>query len=59
MTVSLYFADYGLALFEDEYSQIIGRWTLGLNRYNIKKPYSHMGETCSSLAPDYEQVVDC
>jgi len=51
--------DYGLAFFEDEYTQIIGRWTLELNRFNIKKPYDHMSEKCSSLAPHYEQAVDC
>ena len=51
--------DYGLGIFEDSYTQIIGRWTLALNRYNIKKPYAHMAETCASLAPDYEQQVDC
>lgn len=51
--------DYDLAIFEDEYTQIMGRWTLKLNRYNIKNPYPHMAETCASLAPDYEQAVDC
>jgi hypothetical protein len=51
--------DYGLALFEDEYKQIMGRYTLDLNRYNIKKPYEHMAEDCATMAPDYEQKVDC
>jgi len=51
--------DYGMALFDSEYKQIIGRWTLDFNHYNIKKPYSHMAESCSSLPPLYEQAVDC
>jgi len=51
--------DYGMAIFDGEYQQIVGRWSLTLNHYNIKKPFSHMAETCSSLAPDYEQKVDC
>jgi len=51
--------DYGMALFESEYKQIIGRWTLDLNRFNIKKPYAHMSEQCASLAPEFEQAVDC
>ena len=55
---SYIYIDYGMALFENQ-TQIIGRWTLKLNHFNVKKPYAHMGETCSSLAPDYEQAVDC
>lgn len=52
--------DYTLAIFDaDRTKQIIGQWTLEFNRFNMKEPYAHMGETCSSLAPDYEQKVDC
>jgi hypothetical protein len=51
--------DYTLSIFDDEPKQIIGHWTLKLNRFNIKKPYEHMAETCSSLAPNYEQQIDC
>ena len=51
--------DYGLAIFEDEYHQIMGRWTLKLNRYNEREIYSHMNEQCESLAPDYVQTEGC
>ena len=51
--------DYGLALFEDKYTQILGRYTLEFNRFNEKTPYEHMSETCTTLAPNYEQNADC
>ena len=51
--------DYSMHFFEDEYKQIIGRWTLELNRYNTREPYDHMSEKCASLAPNYEQDADC
>lgn len=51
--------DYSLTIFEDTYEQIIGRWTLNLNKYGTKDPYAHMAETCASLAPNYEQDPHC
>jgi len=51
--------DYSLDIFEDSYTQIMGRWTLELNRYNSRRPYPHMSETCESLAPEYEQSPHC
>ena len=54
----LYMSDFTLNIFEEQ-QQIIGRWTLKLNKFNLKKPYEHMAETCPSLAPDYEQAADC
>lgn len=51
--------DYSLTIFEDKYSQIIGRWSLELNNYKSKDSYPHMAETCSSLAPDYNKESNC
>jgi len=53
------FDDYSLALFEEKYEQIMGRYTLELNGYNAKTPYAHMKESCASLAPDYAQNEHC
>lgn len=51
--------DYSLTIFEDTYEQIIGRYTLTLNKFQTKTPYAHMAETCASLAPDYTQDPHC
>ncbi len=51
--------DYSLTIFEDKYTQIMGKYTLGLNRYNSKIPFSHMGEMCPSKGPDYIQDPTC
>lgn len=51
--------DYSLTIFEDTYQQILGRWTLTLNKYHTKTPYEHMAETCASLPPNYEQDPHC
>lgn len=51
--------DYSMNFFEDEYKQIMGRWTLDLNRYNTRKVYDHMSENCASSAPLYEQESTC
>jgi hypothetical protein len=51
--------DYSLDIFENEYTQIMGRFTLNLNDFHTKTPYAHMGETCASLAPEYEKDAKC
>lgn len=51
--------DYSLDIFENEYQQILGRYTLELNDFHTKAPYPHMAETCASLAPDYEKDPKC
>jgi hypothetical protein len=56
--------DYSLNFFQDTaqgggYRQILGSWTLDLNRFNSRPPNSHMHETCSSEAPHYEQSATC
>ena len=52
------FDDYSMNLFDD-YKQIIGTYTIELNKYNSRKVYAHMDETCDSLAPDYERTDGC
>jgi hypothetical protein len=59
LIVTQHLPDYSLTIFEDTYEQIIGRWTLNLNKYGTKDPYAHMAETCASLAPNYEQDPHC
>lgn len=59
MLITAHCVDYSMNIFEDEYKQIIGRYTLELNKYNQKKPYAHMAETCASLAPTYDQSPTC
>lgn len=51
--------DYSLTLFEEKYTQIMGKYTLALNRYNSKIPFSHMAEACPSKGPDYIQDPTC
>lgn len=51
--------DYALDIFEDSYSQILGRYTLSLNNFHSKSPYPHMAETCASLAPEYAKDAKC
>lgn len=51
--------DYQLKIFEDEYQQIMGQWTLEFNEYNTKDPFDHMREGCASLAPDYTKSDHC
>jgi hypothetical protein len=51
--------DYQLKIFEEEYKQIMGKWTLELNNYNTREPFTHMAETCASLAPDYVKSDTC
>lgn len=51
--------DYSLSIFQDQYEQILGEWSLELNRYNSKVPFSHMAETCPSQGPDYIQDASC
>lgn len=51
--------DYALDIFEDSYSQIVGRYTLELNDFHTKSPYSHMAESCASEAPLYEKDPKC
>ena len=51
--------DYQLNIFEDEYKQILGQWTVTLEGYNSIDPYDYMYETCESLAPDYVKSPHC
>lgn len=51
--------DYELNIFEEEYHQIMGQWTLNFNGYNSKDPFDHMRESCASLAPDYAKSDHC
>lgn len=51
--------DYSLSIFEDKFTQIMGKYTLNLNRYNSKVPFSHMAEMCPSKGPDYIQDPTC
>jgi hypothetical protein len=39
--------------------QIMGDYTLVLNNYDTKDPYPYMGQTCPSMAPDYEKPDNC
>jgi hypothetical protein len=51
--------DYALDIFEGEYHQIMGRYTLQLNNFHSKTYYDHMAETCASEAPLYEKDAKC
>lgn len=51
--------DYSLNILQKDYRQIIGDYTLKLNDYGTKTPYSHLAETCPSLAPDYIRSSTC
>jgi hypothetical protein len=51
--------DYSLQIFEDQYEQILGEWTLNLAHYNSKVPFPHMAETCPTHGPDYIQTPSC
>jgi len=51
--------DYVLTIFEDSYTQILGKWTLDLNDFFTKDPYAHMAEQCGGLPPSYEKPDDC
>jgi hypothetical protein len=51
--------DYSLQIFESSFTQIMGKYTLDLNRFNSKIPFPHMAETCASLGPYYQQGPQC
>jgi len=50
---------YSLTVLARTNQQIMGDYTLELNRYNTKTPYAHMAETCESLPPQYNQDPKC
>jgi hypothetical protein len=51
--------DYSLQIFEPQYQQIMGKYTLNLAHYNTKVPFPHMAETCPTKGPDYIQDPSC
>jgi len=53
--------DYALNIFSTEkgYKQIIGDWSLELNRFHTKDPYEHMNQACASLSPEYTEDPLC
>lgn len=50
---------YSLSLFEDKYRQVLGNYTLFLQDFNQRKPYSHMDEKCPGLPPKYDRPAGC
>jgi len=51
--------DYVLDIFQDTYTQMMGKYDLTLNDFNTKDIFPHMAEHCPSFAPDYEKPADC
>jgi hypothetical protein len=56
---NLFYVQYALTILSDDPKQIIGDYTLELNDYGVKAPYSHMAETCPSMAPEYVRDAAC
>lgn len=50
---------YSLTVLDNNYTQILGKYTLELNRFQSRTPYAHMGETCASMAPEYNHEPNC
>ena len=52
--------DYSLNIHQPTYEQILGDYTMILNDYSSRSFYAHMGESCPSLAPNYDgKPADC
>jgi hypothetical protein len=41
------------------YCQILGKYRMTFPGYSTIQPYSHMCETCATLAPDYPRAEGC